>query len=79
MLATTDPQLTTGGVLVLRPSHQGSLVGTNLKKYTWNKNEIQSSPRDHGGHGHPQRHESKLQTQLTSSIQLPQESACTTR
>jgi hypothetical protein len=34
MLATTDPQLTTGGVLVLRPSHQGSLVGTNLKKYT---------------------------------------------
>jgi hypothetical protein len=34
MLATTDPQLTTGGVLELRPSHQGSVVGTNLKKDT---------------------------------------------
>jgi hypothetical protein len=36
-------QLIPRGVFVPRPPHQGSLVGTNLKIYTQNKNEIQSS------------------------------------
>jgi hypothetical protein len=71
-LAIADPWR---GLGVETPPHQGSLVGANPIKITLKLKEFQSFLSNHGGPGHPLRHECKLQMKHTSSLQHAREGA----